>query len=659
MIPGFFFLLLMALPDPALTDLLSLASEEKKPIIVLVRPDECARCEEFERTTIAHPAIVRRRSAFVYGSMPGEEEGISFFDRAGTLRAQWPLVPDTTNFGVIIDSVVAVAPHFELAIQLRQSGRPHEAEIEAAVGLARIGRVRSARAALARARTAGDAVVEQKAAIAAAVLDAGEGKREEAIAELQKIVANPAAPNNAADASAAIETIRPSATAATAAAIRILPLGRQIVSGRHLVRTLVTSSAVASAVFAIDGRRIARVERPPFATTIDFGALPERHRIAVVALDRSGKEIGRDERVVNETGESFWLRLIEPREGAAEGSVRVVLDVRVPTARKIERLVISWNEAKRALLTAPPWQTSISVPRGQAGVLSAVATLEDGRTAEDAVLLNARGAVDRADVQLVGLPITIVSRGGTTAGITPDAILVQEGNRARNVESIATAAETPLTVGILIDASDSMQASLPDVQEAAIRFLETILGDGDRAFVVAFDTRARLVQPPTSDVALLRRRIMSIRPDGLTALHDAMALGLLQFEGVTGRRGMIVFSDGVDITSAYSAAEVSELARRANVPVHVINSRALLPATVPDDTMARLAEATGAVFHSLGDLGALPAVYSRIEAVLRAQVIAFIRTDRGGWENEWRPIAVDVRGEGHQVFAPAGYYAPW
>jgi hypothetical protein len=52
-------------------------------------------------------------------------------------------------------------------------------------------------------------------------------------------------------------------------------------------------------------------------------------------------------------------------------------------------------------------------------------------------------------------------------------------------------------------------------------------------------------------------------------------------------------------------------------------------------------------------------VYARIEAALRAQVLAFMRTDRGGRENEWRAIRVEVRGATGQVYAPAGYYAPW
>jgi VWFA-related protein len=202
-----------------------------------------------------------------------------------------------------------------------------------------------------------------------------------------------------------------------------------------------------------------------------------------------------------------------------------------------------------------------------------------------------------------------------------------------------------------------MQKTLPDLQEAAIRFLRTTLGERDRAFFVTFDSYARLRTPATSDVSRLEREIMRIRPDGLTALHDAMVLGLLQFEGIQGRRAMIVFSDGLDRTSHYRASDVSELARRVNIPIHVIES---IPDEPTDGTLKRVAESTGGTSHTLEHLGDLPGIYSRIEAALRAQILAFIRTDPATRENEWRPIEVEVKGRsGGEVYAPEGYYAQW
>ncbi|HEX2059234.1 MAG TPA: VWA domain-containing protein [Thermoanaerobaculia bacterium] len=606
--------------DAVWIDTLARAERERKPVVVLFRTAECERCDEFESRTLPHPAIQRRLPAVVFATRfvaAGEDPHVALFDRQGRLHARWPMVPDTTNFAIILDSVAVVAPHFERAVQF---GDTPEGALQIGVALTKLGRAAAARPHLERARNEGTGDTRDAAVALFETLD---GK-----SEMPRVAAK--------------------------GTIRILPLERQLVSGRQLVRTHVASAAVARVTFSLDGREVARVEKPPFSATLDFGAVPERHTIRVAAFDRKGGDLGTHERVVNEAGETFWLRLASPREGRAGGAVRVSMNVRVPAGHRVRRVVVSWNDAERAVLTEAPWEATIEIPPDHTGVLRAVAELDDGRTSEDAVLLNARGAVEHASVQLVELPITVIG----SADFTPDRIRVREGDTVRRVESIATAAETPLTVGLLLDISESMQKAMPDAQEAAIRFLETVLGERDRAFLVTFNTRARLVQPATSDLDLLRRGITATRPDGVTALHDALILGMLQFEGIKGRRAMIVFTDGLDVTSESSAADVRELARRVNVPIHVITMP--LPRIAIDsrnDALQRIAPATGGTSHTLDDLSAIGTIYARIEAALRAQILAFIRTDPATRENEWRSVKVEI--DGAQVHAPEGYYATW
>lgn len=630
---------------------LSAQTQENKPHLIVYAS---AHRDDFERITLVHPTIARRLAHVTITVEPpaeGADESIAFFDRGGTLRARWPMVPDTMQLGMIIDSVVAVAPHFERAVELAEAGSHDAGDLEAAIGLAKLTRFTAAREALSRARESDNREIRQSALVLGAVLDANEGKRAQALAALEAIAADPATPKIAADAKQAIETIRPSkGVVAEPAAIRILPLAHQVVSGRHLVKTQVSSAAIGYVTFSLDHREIARIRRPPFAATLDFGSIPQRHAIGVVAFDRKGKEVARDERVVNEGGESFWLRLVTPREGPAAGDVGVAMDVRVPVSHLVRRVVVNWNGAQRAVLTAPPWMTAVNIRAHETGVLGVVAELDDGRFTEDAVLLNG-GASAEANVQLVGLPLTIAS----AADITPRDIVVREGKKTRDVEAIGTSAETPLTVGILIDVSDSMEKTLPDVQEAAIRFVHSILGERDRAFLIAFDTRAHLVQSATSDVAKLEEQIMRLRPAGFTALHDAMVLGLLQFEGIKGRRAMVVFTDGFDVTSSYSTEDVRDLARRANVPIHFIASRTARAGDHAE--LRRVAIATGGTAHWLRDLASLPTVYAEIEEALRNQLLAYILTEPAKRENEWRAITVTV--PGRAVHAPEGYSATW
>ncbi|MFZ2492868.1 MAG: hypothetical protein WA208_15405, partial [Thermoanaerobaculia bacterium] len=227
--------------------------------------------------------------------------------------------------------------------------------------------------------------------------------------------------------------------------------------------------------------------------------------------------------------------------------------------------------------------------------------------------------------------------------------------------------------------------------EAALRFLESVLGPSDRAFIMAFHSEGRLLQPPTSDHELLRRTIMSLQlqPQAPTAVHDAMILGLLQFEGVRGRRALIMFTDGLDQGSRYNADDLTAMSRRSNVPVYIVTPPLPTVATVrqsvatptvrPDsqpgvarpptmtpivirklepraEKLYEVADASGGRLHEVGRLGALGKIYDSIGEALEAQALVTIRTDPATKENEWRTIDVDIAGA--EVRAPAGYFAP-
>jgi len=271
--------LLLALAAPP--ELCARAEREQKPIVVFFRTAGCPRCDDFESITVPHPTIERRLPNVVFGVVPADEAGVALFDRAGNLRVRWPIVPDTTNFGIILDSVAAVAPHFERALALPAG----DSDLEVATGLARLGRITDARAALAVAREHGSPETRQAAAVMSAVLDANEGKGARALPELEQIAASALTPQIAAEARGAIEAIHrgPARAPAPRGPIRILPLGRQVVSGTHTVRTHVVSSAVARVAFALDERDVRRVDSPPFSATVDFGPIPERHVIRVTA----------------------------------------------------------------------------------------------------------------------------------------------------------------------------------------------------------------------------------------------------------------------------------------------------------------------------------------------------------------------------------------
>lgn len=696
----------------------------RQPLVVFFRPKRCKPCDAFERDSIRHPAIARRLPQVTFTTIaisPGTkspywaspEAGIAVFDETATLRARWIGIPDTTQLGAIFDASLSSAANFQRAAATMTREGPYAGAQETAIGLVKLGRAADARAVLDEAVDKGDPAAKQLAAIARATLDAREGCIDEALATLLRISSEAKSSRIAGEAwlaagtlhrvggrnDAAAQAYRSAAAFAEAGSpmyveattrlaeieasmktaggpIRLVPFPSQIVTGERTVRTVVSSPAVARVVFSVDGQDAATVTAPPFSAELALGTMPEARTIRAVAFDPTGVEVGRHELTVNDGGEVFWLRVTEPTAGAASGRTNVAMTLRAPTAREVKKVTLSWNDKPAVTLTRAPWTATIDIP-SEVGVFRAVAELDDGRTAEDAVILNTKGYVERAEVQMVELPVTVTPIGTFSAAD----VEVSEGRAKRSVESVTMGADAPLTVGILIDSSASMQKRLPDVQEAAIRFIDAGLVRSDRAFLIAFDSTARLLEPPTSDRSALRRSIMTLAPNGLTALNDAMILGLLQFEGVKGRRALVVFTDGLDTMSRYTADDLKALARRSNVPIYLItpplqtitsvNTPVATPgrSTLPQGSIgvhtrlapdaARLVEvarASGGRLHEFRELGDVGAIYGSIADALRAQALVTIRTSPAAKENEWRSIEVELKGR--EVRAPAGYYAP-
>jgi Ca-activated chloride channel family protein len=209
----------------------------------------------------------------------------------------------------------------------------------------------------------------------------------------------------------------------------------------------------------------------------------------------------------------------------------------------------------------------------------------------------------------------------------------------------------PLSVAVMIDSSASMVDGLPAVQGAAIRLVRG-LGPGDRAQIVSFADRTRLMQDFTSDHPVLEQAIEAIHAQGQTALREALyevlkRVAKLRRSDEQRRWAVVLLSDGEDTSSLVAEGDVLDLARRTNVTVHTI---ALRPRSVPREArlgvararhlLAELARETGGDEYSLRSAADLDGTYGRIGDSLRTQyVLGYVpaNTHRDG---AWRRILV-------------------
>lgn len=110
--------------------------------------------------------------------------------------------------------------------------------------------------------------------------------------------------------------------------------------------------------------------------------------------------------------------------------------------------------------------------------------------------------------------------------------------------------DQPFTVALVLDMSYSSAFKLKEIQNAALIFINQLRAE-DKVMVVSFDEKARVLCEPTNDRKALRLAIEAARIASGTSLYTALNLVLNEkFSHVEGRKAIVLFSDGVDTSSA-------------------------------------------------------------------------------------------------------------
>jgi Ca-activated chloride channel family protein len=448
----------------------------------------------------------------------------------------------------------------------------------------------------------------------------------------------------------------PSAAAVTPSrpagpALLLEPLPPDTRSGKVRVRTRARGD-VDEVVFLVDGERVGRRRSAPFDLRVDLGDAPEQRSIIAIAYDAGGRELGRDGLVVNEAATNFWVQIVEPRAGERVGPVDVVTGSRLPEGGALERIDYYWNDELVASTREEPHRHRLLIPVDQpAGYIRVVATLADGRTAEDVVLMNTRRFESEILVELVELYVVVTDRTGKPVrGLDRADFVVREEQEVQEVESFAVAGDLPLTLGLAIDSSLSLFKKLPEVQTAATRFVESLKPDRDRAFLVGYSSQPRLVQPTTGDLDRIIDGIGSLAASGNTAVWEAVTLSLEELQPISGRKALVVFYDGDDEDETYSFKRTLDEARQSLIPIYLIvmNDEAARTQGKGFSVRSRIARLDqlartggGRVFYVRTDEDLSP-IFADISAELRSHYLLTYYPQRPVQEPEWRPISVEL-----------------
>ena len=269
----------------------------------------------------------------------------------------------------------------------------------------------------------------------------------------------------------------------------------------------------------------------------------------------------------------------------------------------------------------------------------------------------------RGSVTTVEIPVTVTdSSNRLITGLTKDDFEVFEDGDPEPVTQFSDK-RTPVSVGVLLDISDSMRGQpIVDARGALDRFMADLLVEGDdEAFVGAFNHLPRILVPWTAPPSRLTGRLDNERPTGGTAMYDAIAASISMF----GRRqrtraAMIVISDGADTASDHSLVQTRELLRRSDAFVYAIaidsTTEQRVSTRVNPEALREITGPSGGyteVVRTSADLG--PAT-QRIAEELNSQYMLGYATTRPQ-DGSWRTIRVRVRNREYIARARRGYFA--
>ncbi len=270
----------------------------------------------------------------------------------------------------------------------------------------------------------------------------------------------------------------------------------------------------------------------------------------------------------------------------------------------------------------------------------------------------------RTGVELVTFEVVAVDRKGTpVAGLTRDDFEVTEDGRLQELSYFAFGdGETapPLHLGLMLDASGSMQNDLRLAQGASIKFLN-LLPEAEDITLVDFDTQVRITRYPQRDFPRLVERIRQRKPAGMTALYDALGTFLDGIHQESGRRILVMYTDGADSRSVLRLSDTLTLLKASSVTVYAIglventgSSRQALQMT-----LMQLTEATGGQAFFPSSMKAVDEAYDRVLAQIQGQYhLGYLSTNPAA-DGTWRKVEIKVRRPDLRVRARKGYFAPF
>ena len=270
----------------------------------------------------------------------------------------------------------------------------------------------------------------------------------------------------------------------------------------------------------------------------------------------------------------------------------------------------------------------------------------------------------RVSSNLVPIPASVVDpKGFAIVGLNLEDFELRVDGQVRPISDM-TRAETSVRLAMLFDNSGSLDMAREFEKQSAMRFFQTVMRPSDEAAIYSIETESHLVQPLTKNVGLLQQTIASFgKPEGATSLFDAVIESSRYLRPYTGRRVLLIVSDGIETMRENDFELTMQEALANDCQIFVVQTGlydgANLRALAAERRMEQFAGQTGGAVYIPKTTNELDLAFQQIAADLAHQYVLSYYAGDERRDGRFHVIELRVRSRKDvRVRARKGYYSP-
>ena len=293
----------------------------------------------------------------------------------------------------------------------------------------------------------------------------------------------------------------------------------------------------------------------------------------------------------------------------------------------------------------------------------------------------------RVDVNLVSILASVRGKGGTLiSNLEQSDFKIYEDGKEQKIKNFTRETDLPLTLGLLVDTSESQERLIQTEQRAASQFFSKVIRPKDQAFLLQFGAEAELLQDLTNSSRLLEKGLdqlrLSVPVGGLhpgpvptmqnqagTILYDAVYLAANdELKREVGRKAVVLITDGVDTGSKISRDKSIEAAQKGDVMIYSIYyvDRAAYGGGFGsisfgggggEAELRRMSSETGGQVFQVDRNHSLDDIFREIQDEMRSQYAITYQPPNPNRDGTYHKIDIKLANKDYKPQARKGYYA--